>query len=68
MEQRSIQKNAIYNIIKSAAAVIFPLITFPYATRMPLADGVGKVNFAQSIVSYFSLISSLGLATYANGI
>ena len=65
MEQKSIQKNAIYNIIKSVATVIFPLITFPYASRVLLADGVGKVNFSQSIVSYFMLISSLGLATYA---
>ncbi len=65
MEQKSIQKNAIYNIIKSVAAVIFPLITFPYASRVLLADGIGKVNFSQSIVSYFTLISSLGLATYA---
>lgn len=65
MEQKSIQTNAIYNVIKSAAAVIFPLITFPYASRVLLADGVGKVNFALSVVSYFTLISSLGLATYA---
>ena len=65
MEQKSIQNNAIYNIIKSAASVIFPLITFPYASRVLLTEGVGKVNFAQSVVSYFMLISSLGLATYA---
>lgn len=65
MEQKSIQTNAIYNVIKSAAAVIFPLITFPYASRVLLADGVGKVNFSLSVVSYFTLISSLGLATYA---
>ncbi len=65
MKQQSIQKNVIYNIIKSAAAVIFPLITFPYASRVLLADGVGKVNFALSVVSYFSLIASLGLTTYA---
>lgn len=65
MEQKSIQKNAIYNIIKSASAVVFPLITFPYASRVLLADGIGKVNFSLSVVSYFTLISSLGLATYA---
>ena len=65
MEQKSIQTNAIYNVIKSAAAVIFPLITFPYASRVLLADGIGKVNFSLSVVSYFTLISSLGLTTYA---
>lgn len=65
MEQKSIQYNAIYNIIKSVASVIFPLITFPYASRVLLTEGIGKVNFAQSVVSYFVLISSLGLSTYA---
>lgn len=65
MEPKSIKKNLIYNIIKSVCSVIFPLITFPYASRVLLADGIGKVNFSSSVVSYFSLISSLGLSTYA---
>lgn len=65
MKQKSIQKNAIYNIIKTTSTVIFPLITFPYVTRVLQADGIGKINFVHSIVSYFALIASLGLSTYA---
>lgn len=27
-------------------------------------EGIGKVNFANSVVSYFALIASLGIGTY----
>ncbi len=65
MKKSNIKVNTIYSIIKSVTAILFPLISFPYASRMLLPEGIGKVNFAHSIVSYFSLLASLGLATYA---
>lgn len=65
MKQPNIKTNTIYSVIKSVASVLFPLITFPYASRVLLPEGIGKVNFAHSIVNYFSLLASLGLATYA---
>lgn len=66
MEQKvSIKKNTVFNVIKSLSTVIFPLITFPYVSRVLGADNVGKVNFSSSIVSYLSLIASLGITTYA---
>ena len=46
-------------------SVLFPLITFPYASRILGAEGIGKVNYANSIISYFSLIAVLGISTYA---
>ena len=63
--QDKIGKNTIYSIIKSCSTVIFPLITFPYISRVLLAENVGKINFGNSVVSYFSLIASLGITTYA---
>lgn len=44
--------------------MIFPLITFPYISRILLPAGVGKVNFATSVVSYFSMIAMLGVPVY----
>ena len=44
---------------------LFPLITFPYSSRVIGPVGIGKVNFAASIISYFSIIASLGISTYA---
>lgn len=52
------------NVILTASTFIFPLITFPYISRILLPAGVGKVNFATSLVSYFSMIAMLGVPTY----
>lgn len=65
MKMQSLKKNTIYNAIKTFSTIIFPLITFPYISRVLLAENVGKVNFGLSIISYFSLVASLGITTYA---
>lgn len=62
---KSIKKNSILNIVKTCSSIVFPLITFPYVSRVLLPDNIGKVNFAQSYVSYFTLIAGLGLSTHA---
>lgn len=64
-EHSVIVKNSLLNSIKTASSIIFPLITIPYITRILGADNLGKYNFASSVVSYFTLISSLGISTYA---
>lgn len=65
MKEKNIGINAILNVIKSCLSVIFPLITYPYALRILGADGIGKVTYGESIVSYFLLIAMLGITTYA---
>lgn len=62
---KSLKKNAALNMTKTVMSLVFPLITFPYASRVLGPVYIGKVNFAQSIVSYFSLIAALGISTYA---
>ena len=62
---KSIKKNTVFNAIKTVSAIIFPLITFPYASRTLLVENIGKVNFGLSFISYFSLIASLGINVYA---
>ena len=64
-KQKSISINLIANGIKTLMSVLFPLITFPYASRVLGATGIGKVNYATSIISYFSMFAALGIATYA---
>lgn len=65
VKQKSITINLIANGIKTLMSVLFPLITFPYASRVLGAAGIGKVNYASSIISYFSLFAALGISTYA---
>ncbi len=64
-EKTSIKKNAFYNIIKSLLAIVFPLITYPYAVRVLGVVNLGKVTYAASIVSYFSLLAVFGVNSYA---
>ena len=65
MGNRSLKTNAILNTLKTALSVVFPLITFPYISRVLQVEAVGIYNFSASIVSYFVLIGGLGVATYA---
>ncbi|OPJ62711.1 flippase [Clostridium oryzae] len=62
---KTIGKNAVLNIIKTISSIIFPLVTFPYASRVLHVDNLGKVNYSSSIISYFSLLASLGISVYA---
>lgn len=64
IQEKSLKKNAFFNVINTLMKLLFPLITFPYASRILLPDGIGKVNFANSVISYFALIASLGIGTY----
>lgn len=60
----SVKYNFIMNFILTASTFIFPLITFPYVTRVLHASGNGKVNFAASVANYFLMVASLGIPTY----
>lgn len=65
MSEKSLKKNAFYSFLKAFMTLIFPIITFPYASRILTPEGIGKINFANSIVSYFVMFGSLGIGTYA---
>ena len=60
----SIKKNFIMNVLLTMSGFIFPLITFPYVSRILLPEGTGKVQFATSVIAYFSLFAQLGIPTY----
>lgn len=63
--KKSLVANATLNMIRTILGIIFPLITFPYISRVLGVTNIGKINFASSIVSYFSLIGAFGVANYA---
>ena len=62
---KSIKINALINGIRTVLNLIFPLITFPYISRVLSIDEIGKYNFSNSIISYFLLIAALGFDKYA---
>lgn len=60
----SVKINFIMNFILTISNFIFPLITFPYVSRVLGAEGLGSVTFASSIVAYFSMFALLGVPVY----
>ena len=62
---QSVKKNIVLNVINTLTSIIFPIITFPYAARVLLPEGIGIVNFEQSVVNYIVLFTSLGIPLYA---
>ena len=63
MKIHSVKFNFIMNMILTASSFIFPLITFPYVTRVLLTVGTGKIAFASSTATYFTMFASLGIHT-----
>lgn len=62
---KSLKLNMVLNAIKGLMGVIFPLITFPYVSRVLGVDVLGRYSFSNSVISYFTLFSALGISTYA---
>lgn len=58
-------KNYILSVANTIAGVAFPLITFPYVTRVLGPANLGIVNFAQAYGYYFMHIASFGINSYA---
>ena len=65
MANKSLSKNAALNTLKSLMSVIFPLVTFPYVSRVLGVVALGKYNFSYSVNSFFLMISMLGITSYA---
>lgn len=65
MKKKPMSINVILNGIRTLLSLLFPLITFPYITRVLSPEGVGQANFSNSIINYFILLGGLGIAAYA---
>lgn len=63
-QQGSIINNSIFNVIKTFSNIVFPVITFVYSARILGVDGVGKVTFSKSIITYFTMFAMLGMNYY----
>ena len=64
MSHRGLRKNYIFNLVYQALLVLTPVILTPYVSRVLGVDGVGTVSFAESVVSYFVLFATFGIATF----
>ncbi|KRL05747.1 polysaccharide biosynthesis C-terminal domain-containing protein [Liquorilactobacillus oeni] len=59
-------RNYFYNAGYQILAMILPLITSPYITRVLGRNGVGINSFTNSLIQYFVLFGSIGIGLYGN--
>lgn len=64
MAKKSITKNYLYNLAYQILILVLPLITTPYLSRVLGAEGIGIYSYTYTIVTYFVLFGSLGVALY----
>ncbi len=64
MKNKSLKINFLMNALLTMSSFIFPLITFPYISRILLPVGSGKISFATSFVQYFNMFAQLGIPVY----
>lgn len=62
--KKSLTLNVLWNGILSLSQILFPLITFPYITRVLGVEANGANSFSLSVVNYFALFATLGMSTY----
>lgn len=58
------KKNFIYQVLYQVLALLLPLITAPYLTRVLGAERIGIYSYTNSIVNYFMMFAMLGFNTY----
>ena len=66
MKEKKVVINYIFNTSYQLLALIVPLITTPYISRVLRPSGIGVYSYTYSIVCYFTLCAILGTATYGN--
>lgn len=64
MRVKSVKFNFIMNFLLTMSQFLFPLITFPYVSRVLKPAGTGSVAFATSVIMYFTMFAMLGVPTY----
>ena len=64
--KQSTIKNYFYNSFYNVLALLIPLVTTPYLTRVLGAEKLGVYSFSISVASYFVLFIMLGLNNYGN--
>jgi O-antigen/teichoic acid export membrane protein len=60
----STKKNFVFNFLLTGSNLLFPLLTFPYLSRILGANGLGICNFIISYGQNYIIIAALGVSIY----
>lgn len=57
------KNNIAWNMLLTGSRYIFPLITYPYVSRVLGVANIGICNYVDSIINYFVLFAMLGIGS-----
>lgn len=57
----NLKKNFFYSALLTLANYVFPLITYPYVSRVLGVSNIGICNFVDNIVNWFIVFSTMGI-------
>ena len=60
----SLTKSSFFNIALQLTTVVVPLISSMYVSRTILPEGLGELATVENLVSYFTALAPLGIASY----
>lgn len=61
----NLKKNCLYSSLLTSANYIFPLLTYPYVSRVLGVTNIGICNFVDSIINYYIMFSMMGIVATA---
>lgn len=61
---KKVNKNFMYNMVYQILLYIIPFIVTPYISRVLGAENIGIYSYTYSIVTYFMLLTLLGINNY----
>lgn len=61
-----IKRNYFYNSLLTLSNYVFPLIVYPYVSRVLGVSNIGICNFVDSVVHWFILFSMMGISILGN--
>lgn len=64
-KEKSLKRNYAYNLSYQLLAILVPLVTTPYVTRVLGPEKLGDYAYTSAMVSYFGIVAALGTVTYA---
>ena len=64
LQRNSVKKNLIYHASFQVLLLLIPFITTPYVSRVLGAENIGRYSYASAMVTYFTLVASLGTTIY----
>ena len=64
IQTKTVKLNFIFNLTRMFLGMAFIVITTPYIARILGPKSLGKVEYVNSLITYFMLFTALGIPSY----